>query len=200
MHGVPKLLAQLWIFRYHLGNNIHGSCQGVPGRIYFQLRVDKFCGDCLRRALGILLQEDAAGQGLQALFLRLLGPGALFLLVWKVNVFQLLQLGGFFDGGLQLICQLALLVDFGNDFLLPLDEVSQVGKPFLNSAQLLVFQLAGGFLSVPGDKRHGIAIIQKLYGGINLCPAHLQFPGNYGINIFNQHIHSPKIMIFVIIT
>ena len=42
--------------------------------------------------------------------------------------------------------------------------------------------------------------VVQLYSGINLCPAHLKFPGNYGINIFNQHIHSPKIMIFVIIT
>ena len=42
-------------------------------------------------------------------------------------------------------------------------------------SQLLIVERAGSFLSVPGNKGYGIALIYQRNGGLHLPPLYLQF-------------------------
>ena len=134
------------------------------------------------------LQQHGVGEGLEAAFAGHLGARALLLLVGQVEVFELLQLAGLFDGLAQFVGELALGFDSREDFLLTFHEVAQVGEAFLDVADLLVLQRARGFLAVAGDEGYGVAVIEQLDGLFNLIGLYFELFGDGGGNIFCQHI------------
>ena len=92
-----------------------------------------------------------------------------------------------FDGGFEFIGQLALLLDFAEDFFLPFDEIAQIGQAFFERAQLLILQSTRGLFAVAGNKRYGIAAVQQLDGGRGLLRCHAKFLGDKYGNIIYLH-------------
>ena len=93
-----------------------------------------------RAALLVAREQHAVCERLEAALAGNLRARALLLLVGQVEVFEFLQLARLLDGPAQVICELALLLDLGEDFLLPLDEAAQVREALLELAQLLVLE------------------------------------------------------------
>ena len=52
---------------------------------------------------------------------------------------------------------------------LPLFQTAQIGEPFRQLPQLLIIQTAGDFLTIARDKGDGVAVVQQLYCGGDLC-------------------------------
>ena len=173
----PQLLPQLGVLGNDFGNNISGALHSFLPGIYLQLWVDVFAGFLFHTALGILLPQNSGGQRLQALFSRLLCSGAFLLLKGEINILQLLQLGGFFNGLLQLLRELSLFGDFVKDFLLAFDKIPKIGQALFQLSKLFILQLSCGFLAVSGDKGDCVSFIQKLDGGLGLLRADIQLLG-----------------------
>ena len=72
---------------------------------------------------------------------------------------------------LQLVRQLALLVDQPDDLALAILQIAQILQLLFDRPQLVLIQLAGHFLTVAGDKRNRIAFIQQARPPISLCSA-----------------------------
>ena len=188
---LPHLLAQGGFLRHLLRHDIPCSCQGILGGGHFLafLRADVFGSFC-HDIWAAHAQQHSLGQGLQALFPRHHGPGALLLLIGQVEVFQLLQLHRLFDGLPQLIRELALGFDGGKDFLLPLYQIAQGGQAGGEGTQGLIVQPPGGLLAVARDKGHGVALVQQGDGGFHLIGLEFQFSRQGGRDILCQHIYS----------
>jgi hypothetical protein len=78
----------------------------------------------------------------------------------------------------QLVGELALLLDRGEDGGPPLFELAQVAQALVQRAQLRVVERAGDLLAVPGDKRDGRPAIEQLDGGGDLVAAHPELVGD----------------------
>lgn len=112
--------------------------------------------------------EQPVGQGLEPRFASDLGLRAPFGLEGQIDVLDArLGLGGHqrrseFGG------QLALLVDRGQHRVAAVVELTQITQTLIELAQLGVVETAGGFLAVPGDERHGRALVEQPDGGRDL--------------------------------
>ena len=132
-----------------------------------------------RRRIGFLLSHQKCRQGLQS---PLTGNGGSRLPLraeGTVDVVDLRQGGGRRHGCFDLLRQFALLTDEGQNFLTAFLQIPQIGKTLCQSAKLIVVQTAGGFLTVTGNKRHGIAVIQQLDRRLRLGAADIQFLAKY---------------------
>lgn len=85
---------------------------------------------------------------------------------------------------MQLLCQLALLLDAADDIFLAVTQIAQIGQPFLNITQSVLVQLTGHFLTVSRNKRNRIPLIQKAYRRTHLFQANAQLLGNRRGNQF----------------
>ena len=166
-------LAQLGAVADLLGDDVAGARQGVGSGFHALLRVYII----FRGSLGVgavpALLEEQVRQGLQALFLCHGRAGAALLLVGAVKILQLCQSPGAVDGGGQLLGQLALLLDGGEDGFTPLLQGPEVLQAGFQVAQHGVVHGAVHLLAVARNKRNGVPLVQKGYNIpdiINLLP------------------------------
>ena len=119
--------------------------------------------------------KQCIGQRLQPGFLGQLALGAALEFERQVNIFHFLLGSSVVDGSHQRRRQLALLVNRLAHGFLAVGQLTQVGEPGFQLAQLDIVQPAGHFFAVAGDKGHGGAFVQQGYGGFDLLGANLDF-------------------------
>ena len=77
----------------------------------------------------------------------------------------------------QLGGQLALRLDEGEDDLLAVFEIAQVGQALIEGAQGDIVHAARGFLAVAGNEGDGVALVDKRHDGVDHGRAHLELIG-----------------------
>ena len=82
------------------------------------------------------------------------------------------------DTRLQLVGQLALLLDGGEDGLFARDQLAKVEQLLFDGADLDLVQVAGRLFAVAGDEGDGGAFVEKLDGGHQPFHGHLERAGN----------------------
>ena len=127
-----------------------------------------------------LFGEEGVGEWLQAVFARDLCFGAALGFVGEVEVFQRGFVVGGVNGGAQFFGEFALFFDAVQHGFFARFQLAQVLQALGEGAQLAVVQPAGRFFAVTGDKRHGGAVVQKVYGGGDLCGGGGEFGGEEG--------------------
>ena len=105
------------------------------------------------------------------------GTGAALLLVGPVQILHLRQRGGVFDGGGQLVGELALPIDGGQHLLPALGQITQVAQAILQLPQGGVVHRAVEFLAVAGNEGDGVALVQKGDDVFHVAQGLVQLPG-----------------------
>ena len=180
-------LADLRLLHDGLGHDVHRPLQRVLSRRDVLVFLAEGRRNRFRAALLVAREQHAVCERLEAALAGNLRARALLLLVGQVEVFEFLQFARLLDGPAQVIRQLALLLDFGEDFFLPLDEAAQVRETLLELAQLLVLERSRRLLAVARDERHGIAFVEQLGSCLDLMRLHLELRRNLRIYVFFQH-------------
>ncbi len=137
---LAQLLAELRVLADDFGDDVACACESVLGRLDAFFCVNEGGGRRERRAALRFLRHHRVGERPESFLACHLRPRAALLLVRQVEIFELLELRRTLDGGAELGRQLALLVDFLRDFLLPLREAAQVVEPLCERPQLLVLE------------------------------------------------------------
>ena len=171
---LAQLLAELRVLADDFGNDVARACEGVFGGFDAFFCVNEGGRGRERRAALHFLRHHRVGERPESFFACHLRPRAALLLVWQIEVFELLELCRALDGGAKLRRQLALLVDFLRDFLLPLREAAQVVEPLCERPQLLVLERSRRLLAVARDERHRIAVVEELDRLCHLLPPHAE--------------------------
>ena len=167
--------AHLGVLGDALGHDVARALEG-GGRVGHLLGgVDEGGGGGLRVFLA--LGQKEVGEGLQAAFAGHAGAGAAFGTVGEVEVFE----GGAGlageDGGLEVVGQLALLDDGGEDGLAAGLEFPMVGQTLLDGGNLHLIEVPVGLLAVTGDEGDGAALLQKLRHRRDLTRRDVQLRG-----------------------
>ena len=174
LHEPAENFPQVCIVGDHLGNDVGG-----PGQSLF-CRIDALFGVyiifCQHSGLGKILSlpVELHCQRLQAFFLCHGSAGAALGPVGTVEVLQLRQGDGGIQGGGNFLRQLFLGLDGFADLLPALGEIPEILQPVGQSAERGVVHGSVEFLAVPGNKRNGVAFIQKGHHIFNIFGALFQ--------------------------
>ena len=184
---LPQSLADVRIVGKIFSNDVAGTGNGFffgCNALFFVYKGQRQ----LRNVLPIL-GENRLGQGIQPLFPGNGAPGAALLLVGTVEVLHLGHGGGAVDGGAQFFRKLALVFYGFFHFVSALLEGAQVGQPGFQIPQGGIIHGTVHFLSVPGNKRNGVAFVNQLHHVFNILLIQPQFPGQNFRN--GLHDNSP---------
>ena len=146
-----------------LGNDVVRALQGVGDRFYALFRDKKVLCGVFGAGAAALLRKEQRCKRFESLFPRGGRAGAALLLVGTVEVFYLSERFGTVDGGGELVCKLALLVDGFFHRFAALCKTAQILKPLFERAQRGVVHRTVQLLAVASDKGNGIALVQKLH-------------------------------------
>ena len=164
IHGFPELPHQVGVEGKPVDENSAGTIEGLLG----VLKPGAHIGFGCRHGITMGFGNEPVEQRLQAGLPGRIGLGFPALLVGKI---QILQAGLSVTGqneGLQVVGELALLLDSGQDGLLPVRQLSEIRGTLLNGAQLGVVKTTGGFLPIPGNEGDGVSLGDKAKGRKNI--------------------------------
>ena len=149
-------------------------CRGVGNAVAQELR-----GHLLRheRRVG----EQSVGQWLQTCLAGDLRLGPPLGFVRQIDVLDPGLGVRRHQRGPQLVGELALLLDGGQDRRATVVELAQIPEALLEGPQLAVIEAAGDLLAVPGDERNGRALVEQPNGGRDLSLPDTEFLSNTGI-------------------
>ena len=164
VHGFPELPHQVGVEGKPVDENSAGPVEGL-------LRVLKpgtHIGFGRRHGITMGFGDEPVEQRLQAGLPGRIGLGFAALLVGKIQVFQ----AGFGvagqNEGLQVVGELALLLDGSQNGLLPVRQLSEIRGTLLNGAQLGVVEATSGFFPIPGNEGDGVSLGDKPKGRKNI--------------------------------
>ena len=103
------------------------------------------------------------------------------MLVGAVEVFDLGERFGAVDGGGELVCKLALLVDGLFHRFAALFKTAEVLEPLFERAQRGVVHCTVELLAVAGDKGDGVALVEQMHDVFNV-PGVFAELGSKGLN------------------
>ena len=170
------------------GDNVPGAGQSGFRIFHAGFGIDE--SGCDRQTVGgrrIGLSQHSSCQRFQTFFPGDLGPGSFFGAERQIQVFEILQLLGGFDGHRQFVGQFALGFDCGTNFLLTFADVAEVLHPLVNGTDLFLVKVAGGFFAVAGDKRDGVAAVEQFDHRCGLLRSDTEFAGDHGRNFSKFH-------------
>ena len=125
-----------------------------------------------------LLIPEIIRERLQALFPRDHGLGAALGLVGKVQIFELTLVERLVDARLQLVGQLALFLNGGEDGLFAGNQLAEIEELFFDGADLDFVEIAGRLLAIAGDEGDGGALVQKFDCGHETLQSEPERTGN----------------------
>ena len=166
------------LVRYALRDYVLRPLKSVLHREHFLLLRNKGLRLFLQRLLRHL-QHDDIRQRLQTLFLRDGRPGPPFRTERAVKIIHHDHGERFLDLLFQLGSQLALFFNTAEHLRLLILQIAKISKPLIQCTKLLIIQRARHFLTIPGNKRNRVALINKLHRGIHLLTAYIKFLCNY---------------------
>ena len=146
-----------------IGNGFHAFFPIHKGRRIILQGTDQF------------LPPDHVRQRLQSFFLGDGGTGAAFGAEGTINIVDFCLGFRCIQFRRQLFCQVAL---FGNGMFHLFSfffQIAEGSQPFGKLTDDLVIQRACHFLAVTGNKRHGVALVQKLYCIFHLGKFYIKF-------------------------
>ena len=173
----------LGVLGYRLGHDVGGAGERLLGRVKAGLLVDVGRGGVERAALGGCLHDDHVGEWLQAGLAGLLRAGHALFAVGLVEVLDTLELCGLANLLLEFGREFALGVDEQNDVLFTLLKIAQVGQALVECAQGDVVHAARGFLAVARDKGDGVALVDELDGRFDVGGLKVELAGELGDKI-----------------
>ena len=173
----------LRVLGYRLGHDVRRASERLLGRVEAGLLVDVFCGGVECAALGRRLHDDHVGKRLQARLAGLLRAGHALFAVGLVEVLDTLELRGLANLLLEFGREFALGVDEQDDVLLALLKIAQVGQALVEGAQGDVVHAARGFLAVARDKGDGVALVDELDGRLDVGVLKVELAGELGDKI-----------------
>ena len=150
--------------------------------------IDERRGKCFERRAGRLLIPEIVRERLQAFFARDHGLGAALGLVREVEIFQLALVEGLLDTRLQLVGQLALFLNGGEDGLLARNQLAEIEQLFFDGADLDLVEVAGRLLAVAGDEGDGGAFVEELDRGEQALHGDLERAGNVNQEIGRKRL------------
>ena len=154
-------LAQLGVLADPLGNDVAGAFEGVLDAGHFLLRANEG-GSELGAAAGRWAADSRGSrQAVPGPYRERLSlsSGASGGKAGTDLPARSVECG--FDLRLQLIGQLALLLDGGEDGLAAAEEIAEVGELLFDGANLHLVEIAGGLLAIASDERYGAALVEQ---------------------------------------
>ena len=173
---VAHLVACRDVFVDTLCYDVAGTSQSLFGGVDALFRVHE--GQRQLLCVALVLFHQRVGQGLQPLLDGHRSARLAFGLIGQVEVFQLGEGFGFFDGGLQFGGQLALLADALQDGVAAFVNLFQLEQHVADGGDLNLVEVAGDFFAVACNERHGGSRFQKLYGLFHLADTDIDLVGN----------------------
>lgn len=173
----------LGVFGHRLGNDVGGAGKRLFGCVEAGLLVDVCCGGIERTALGRGLHDDHVGERLKAGLAGLLRAGHALFAVGLVEVLDTLELRGLANLLLEFGREFALGVDEQNDVLFALLKIAQVGQALVECAQGDVVHATRGLLAVARDKGDGVALVDELDGRLDVGGLKVELVGELGDKI-----------------
>ena len=166
-----------------LGQNILGAgqCRGHIGHFFIQILRSGSLG-----IKGRILFQDGVGQRLQTTGFGNAGPGLALGFIGAVDILHLSQSLGFFQRGGQFRSHGSLLGNGGSHFLLALIQPAQVFQPVAQVTEHLVIHGTSGFLTVAGNERDGVSLVDQINGSLHIFDTQVQF----GSQLFSMILHS----------
>ena len=159
---LPQLFAGVRVVAELLGQNIPCALQSFFSVFNAPLRIDESLRDFFCCLFLFVLHQQLQGQRLQPLFLGNGSAGAALGTEGPVQVFQFGQRRGRRQLGGKLLRQVSLLLQGVFDFRPALVQSAKILQAFKNLPQHLIVQRIGHCLTVEGNKRNGISIIDQL--------------------------------------
>ncbi|OQA37582.1 MAG: hypothetical protein BWY56_00833 [Acidobacteria bacterium ADurb.Bin340] len=183
--------AVVGVLRQALRQDVPGPLHALGGRLQaFLVLLHEGCGQHQGIRAGSIGQQGLQ-QRLQAPLPGLRGLGALLGLVGEVEILQLRLGPGALDAGLELLGELALLLD-GLEHRLPaLQQFLEVGHPVLDGPDRDLVQGARGLLPVPGDEGHRVPFLQQGHHRGHPRPREAQFQANAINHLLHGSFLSP---------
>ena len=163
-HRPAQHLADIGVIADGFGDDVTGSFQSLINVRDALCGVHKRSGERSERQFGRFLTPHVVRQRLQTLFPGNHGLGAAFGLVGQVQIFEFALVESGLNASLQLVCELTLLLNRGQDRLFAGHQVAKVQQFLFNFANLDFVEIAGGFLTISGDERDGGTLIQQFDG------------------------------------
>ena len=163
MEQLAQALAQRRVVGDALGDDVARAGKGLFGRGDTLFLVYILCRLPERLGTVALLGKEQLCERLEPLFLRDRRAGAALGLVGAVEILKLGERRGVFDGGGELLRQLALLADRGEDGLAPLLQAAQVLQSGLERAQDRIVHRAVHFLAVARDEGDRVALVEQAH-------------------------------------
>ena len=173
----------LGVLGHRLGHDVRRAGERLLGRVEAGFLVDVCRGGVERAALGGCLHDDHVSKRLQAGFAGLLRAGHALFAVGLVEVLDTLELRGLANLLLEFGREFALGVDEQNDVLFALLKIAQVGQALVEGAQGDVVHAARGFLAVARDKGDGVALVDELDGRLDVGGLKVELAGELGDKI-----------------
>jgi hypothetical protein len=136
-HQVASQLAQVGVLANSLGYDVAGAFEGVLDAGYFLLHANEGGSELVQRPGGGLLIPEVVGKRFETLIASDCRFRPALWAVRQVQIFQLCAVKCGFELRLQLIGQLALPLDRGEDGRAAAEEIAEVGELFLDGANLL---------------------------------------------------------------
>ena len=154
-------LAQIGVLAQHFSHDVACAFERVLDGRHFFVCVDERGREAQQRGRAGNLRPQVIGQGGQPAVARKGGLGAALGLVGQVQVFELGAVERDLDAGFELVVELALLKNRGQNGLASACKLAKVAELFLDVADLHLIQIASGFLAVTRDEGHGAAFVQE---------------------------------------
>lgn len=173
----------LGVFGHRLGHDVGSAGKRLLGRVKAGLLVDVVRGGVECAALGRGLHDDHISERLQARLAGLLRAGHALFAVGLVEVLDTLELRGLANLLLEFGREFALDVDEQNDVLFTLLKIAQVGQALVERAQGDVVHAARGFLAVARDKGDGAALVDELDSCLDVGGLKVELAGELGDKI-----------------
>ena len=192
------VLGDFRIIGNHLRNNVAGSLKCLFRCVYFFFSIYKRFSRFLGSTFCLKLGEDDHSKRFQSLFLGLGSACGFLLPVRFIKVFYPLKHLRFLYFLAKVFCQLALLVNETDYLFLPLFQISQVFKSFVQVAECYIGKSSGDLFTVSCDKGDGVPFVNKLNGVLHLCASYFKFACKF-LNYVHIFVLFPSsILIFLL--
>ena len=169
----------------HLGNNILCSLQCFLRSLYFFF-FGNILGRLVKHRFCCLLAQNVFCQRFQPLLLCNTGTGLSLGSIGSVQILYHYQRLSCQNLLLQLVSKLSLFFDALQHLLLFIFQTSQIGQSLIEITQLLVVQRSGDLLTITGDERDGISLIDQLHRSFHLPFFYLKFFFDFLYNIHSS--------------
>ena len=173
----PHGLAKLRIFADPLRDDMPCAFQSFLRRRHAFVGIDETCSELAERRRVLLIPEELR-QRLESLLARDGRFGPSLGLVGKIEIFEIAFFQCRFEARLELRSEFPLLFDGRQHGLAAVLQLTEILQLLLDSANLDLVQVSGGFLTITREEGNRAAVVQQPDRGGQAPQRNVQLPGN----------------------